>query len=336
MGISVKEGVILAPHTIYKIGGPARFFVEVKNSGELKEALEFAAEKGVDFFILGAGSNVLISDKGFDGLVIKMNMRDIHLAGSGKLVAESGVSMAQAVLILAKAGLTGFEWGIGVPGTIGGSVRGNAGCFGGEMKDVIESVTAINFGKSDFPRKSDFLTLTNLECEFTYRDSVFKKHPEWIILSITLKLKEGDTGIIQENIKRIMTERSQKQDIGTKSCGCIFKNVLWAVKDTNRGSTPVTTRVEPLWDKEKLLARFPKLKQFANQSNIPASFLIDQAGLKGKCFGKICISPKHANFFVNEGGATAEEVIVAIAVAKDAVKNKYGILLEEEIEHVGF
>lgn len=314
MSISIKENILLAPYTMYKIGGPARFFVEVRNSKELKEALEFASEKGVEFFILGAGSNVLVSDQGFDGMVIRMNMREIHLVGSGKLEAGGGVSMAQAVLTSAKAGLTGFEWGIGVPGTIGGSVRGNAGCFGSEMKDVIESVQVFdagNLGKSDFP-------ILNSECQFAYRDSIFKKHPEWIILSATLKLKKGDTKEIQENIKRITEERTKKQDIGTKSCGCIFKNAVWANLN-----------------KEILLQRFPELSQFKDRSNIPASFLIDQAGLKGKCIGKICISSRHANFFINEGGATAEEVISAIALAKDAVRNKYGILLEEEIQFVG-
>ena len=171
----------------------------------------------------------------------------------------------------------------------------------------------------DFEGNPDFLTLTNSECEFAYRDSIFKKHPEWIILSVALKLKKGDPKEIQENIKRITEERSQKQDIGTKSCGCIFKNFSW-----ERG------------DKEKLLLQFQEFIQFKDKSSIPASFLIDQAGLKGKCFGKICISPKHAHLFVNEGGATAGEVVTAIAAAKDAVKNKYGISLEEEIQHVGF
>ncbi len=318
MSISVKKNVQLSTCTIYRIGGPARFFVDAKNSEELKEALGFAAKNNLKFLILGAGSNVLISDKGFDGLVIKMNLRGIHSAGSGRLTVESGVSMAQAVLAAAKAGLTGFEWAIGVPGTIGGSIRGNAGCFGGEMKDVVGSVTIL---KAENLRRSDLQILNNSECKFSYRDSIFKKHPEWVIISVTLKLQKGDSKKIQDKIKKVSTERSQKQDIGTKSCGCIFKNVSWSKSDIN---------------KEGLLQRSPELEQFKDKQNIPASFLIDSAGLKGKCIGKICISSKHANFFVNEGGATAKEVAATIKLAKDAVKNKYGILLEEEIQYVGF
>ncbi len=316
MPVNIQENIALAPHTIYKIGGPAKFFAEVRDSEELSEALNFAAEKNLPFFVLGAGSNMLVSDKGFDGLVIRMAGGGIKVDGE-RVIVDAGVMMASAVLKSAQAGLAGFEWGIGIPGTIGGSVRGNAGCFGGEMKDVVESIRVFDtgdLGKSDFQ-------LLNSDCEFNYRDSVFKKHPEWIILSATLNLKKGDTKIIQENIKEITVERTQKQDIGTKSCGCIFKNISWTRKDIN---------------KEVLLGRFPELEQFKNQPNIPASFLIDQAGLKGRRVGHAFISPKHANYFVNDGGTTAEEVLMLIAMAKDTVRRKYGISLEEEIQYVGF
>ncbi len=315
MAILIKDNIPLAPYTLYKIGGNASFFVEVSNEEDLREALELSASKGVNFFILGAGSNILVNDKGFYGLVIKINMREIHLAEGGKLAAEGGVSMAQAVLASAKAGLTGFEWAIGVPGTIGGSVRGNAGCFGYEIKDVVESVHVLDF------RKSDFLELTNSECQFGYRDSIFKRNPEWVILSAVLKLQQGEPEKIQENIKRITAERAAKQDIGTKSCGCIFKNISWSRKGVDRNI---------------LLRLFPELLIFKNSSYIPASFLIDQAGLKGKRVGRVFISPKHANYFVNDGGATAEEVVMLISIVKDTVKRKFGLLLGEEIQYVGF
>jgi len=344
MSIEIKENIILAPYTVYKIGGPARYFTEVKSYEELREALNFAAEKNLPIFILGAGSNILVSDKGFAGLVIKINLRELHCQEGRKLVMGSGVSMAQVAGKAAQLGLTGFEWAIGIPGTIGGSVRGNAGCFGGEISQVLESVRVLEIknlssGKiagqnsSQDPRKpveskikstnqnSKFFQLQNAECDFSYRDSVFKRHPEWIIVSVTLALKRGDPRVIQENIKRISAERAEKQDIGLKSCGCIFKNIPWTREDIN---------------KEKLLLRFPELAPFQNQPHLPASFLIDQAGLKGRRVGKVCVSGKHANYFINEGGATAEEVIMLIAIAKEAVRRKYGILLEEEIEYVGF
>jgi UDP-N-acetylmuramate dehydrogenase len=223
--------------------------------------------------------------------------------------------MALVVTKMARAGLTGFEWAIGVPGTVGGSVRGNAGCFGGEMGQVVESVRYIDMTNGQ-PQE-----LSNAGCEFSYRDSVFKRHPEWMIVSVTLNLCGGDPKKVQEEVKRITLERTRKQDIGTKSCGCIFKNVSWSRRDI---------------DKEKLLARHPELAQFSNNDTIPASFLIDAAGLKGRRAGRAFVSPKHANFFVNEGSATAEEVIMLISLTKDTVKRKFGIILEEEIQYVGF
>lgn len=333
--VNIKENIPLAPHTIYRIGGPARFFTEVKNEEELVEALEWAVQNGISFFtphlssagnylreaqptkgagfILGAGSNILVSDSGFPGFVIHLKDGSVEV-GEERLIAGAGVMMARAVLASAKAGLTGFEWGIGVPGTVGGSVRGNAGCFGGEMKDAVESVRIFDV------KTNQVYPLSAGECEFGYRDSVFKRHPERIIISATLKLQRGEPQKIQEKIKKIIAERSIKQDIGTKSCGCIFKNTSWD---------------KIAADKENLIVRFPELGEFQDRPNIPSSFLLDKTGLKGKRIGRVFISPKHANFFVNEGGASSEEVRQLIELAKTKVEKKYGLRLEEEIQYVG-
>lgn len=315
--VNIQKNIFLAPYTIYKIGGPARFFIEVKTATELKEALVFVEDKKLPFFILGAGSNILVSDQGFGGLVIRMTGGEVKIEGD-KVIVDAGTMMAKAVLASAKAGFTGFEWGVGVPGTIGGSVRGNAGCFGGEMAQILASVQVFEFKNEKLKIKS--FSLRNEECKFAYRDSIFKKHPEWIILSATLKLKKGDPEKIQSEVKRIVNERGQKQDIGTKTCGCIFKNIAWDKIGI---------------DKEKLIERFPELREFQNKLNISSSFLLDKAGLKKKGVGKVFISSKHANFFVNEGGASAEEVRQLIRLAKEEVEKKYGIRLEEEIVYVG-
>lgn len=308
----IKENVVLAPYTIYKIGGPTRYFVEVKNAKELEEALVFSLEKKAPFFILGAGSNVLVSDAGFGGLVIRMVGGGIKTNGQ-KLIVDSGVMMARAVHESAKAGLTGFEWGIGVPGTVGGSVRGNAGCFGNEMKDVIENVAVYDSSKHATHN------LSCATCDFSYRDSIFKRHSKWIILSATLKLQKGDPKEIPQKIRKFTAERNEKQDIGTRSCGCIFKNIKWGELD-----------------KTEMLKKFPVLEQFKDRPTIPVSFLIDHAGLKNLRQGKIFVSPKHANFFINEGGGTASEVKTLIETVKEKVKQKYGLRLKEEIQYMGF
>lgn len=314
MSIVVKKNEPLAPSTIYKIGGPARFFVETHNASEIEEAVRYAAEKHTPFFIMGAGSNTLVSDRGFDGAVIHMTGGAVAIEGE-RMTVDAGVMMARAAAESARAGLAGFAWAIGVPGSIGGSVRGNSGCFGCEMKDVVESVMIYD------SQKAARRELRMAECEFAYRDSLFKRHPGWIILAATFKLKQGDAAAIQEEIRRTSAERAMKQDIGAKSCGCIFKNPSWEhIRET----------------KEALIARFPELERFADQDVIPAAFLIDRAGLKGKQMGRIMISRKHANFFINEGGGTADEVVMLISLVKDAVCRMYGIALQEEIQYLGF
>lgn len=310
----MKENIPLAPYTIYKIGGPARFFVEVADAHELDQAVGFAAEMHISFVILGAGSNVLVSDNGFEGLVIRMKGGNISVQGD-HLRVDAGVMMARAVMESGKASLSGFEWGIGVPGTIGGSVRGNAGCFGGEMRDIVESVEVFDF------QTAARYTLYAARCEFGYRDSVFKKHPEWIIISAVLKFNKGDAATIQQEIRRISETRVAKQDIGAKCCGCIFKNVPWPERDEER---------------EKLLTQFPQLMAFRDRATIPSAFLIDRAGLKGRMTGNICISEKHANFFINNGGGTSSEVMALIARAKEEVRKKFNINLHEEIQMIGF
>ena len=314
MGLTIKENVSLKPHTIFKIGGPAHFFVEVKSSQELKEAFGFAKEKAVPFFIAGAGSNILVSDKGFEGLYIKNTASNISIEGE-EMHCESGAMMPYAAAKAADVGLSGFEWGIGIPGTVGGSVRGNAGCFGGEIKDVVESVEVF-----DADRATSY-KLQATSCGFGYRDSVFKKMPHLIVISAVFALKKGIADEIHGRMRELVEKRTLSQDIGAKSAGCIFKNVPWTRRDI---------------DKDKLLKRFPVFKKFESEPGVSAGFLIDEAGLKGKRIGGAMISRKHANFFINTGEARAEDVVMLIALAKEYVHRKFGILLEEEIQYVGF
>ena len=155
--LNINENIVLAQYTVFKIGGASDYFCIVKNKEELIEALDWANKKSLPFFILGAGSNVLVSDDGFRGLVIKINLQGINVVptqgrdGFNRIAVESGVSMARTVNFAIEHGIGGgFEWGVGVPGSIGGSIFGNAGCYGNEMKDVVESVTVLSLAHSDF------------------------------------------------------------------------------------------------------------------------------------------------------------------------------------------
>lgn len=314
MAIDVKENVSLIPYTVFKIGGPARFFIEARSREELVDALHFAKEQSVPFFILGAGSNILVSDKGFDGVFIKNSANRITIDGE-KISVDAGVMLPYLASEAARAGLSGFEWGIGIPGTVGGSIRGNSGCFGGEMKDVVESVDVFDVSNAISDK------LSAVSCAFGYRDSLFKHGSNLVVISAVLALKKGEPRLIQEHMKDLVTRRVDAQDVGAKCAGCIFKNVSWDRKDI---------------DKEALLSRFPVLKKFESGLGISAGFLIDEVGLKGKRIGGAMVSRKHANFFINTGDAKAEDVIMLIALAKERVHRKFGILLGEEIQYVGF
>lgn len=296
MRLTIQENVLLAPYTYFKIGGPARFFVRVENMQELEEALLFAETKNLPVFFLAGGSNILVADRGFDGLVIKMNIGGIERDGK-KLLVGAGVPMAEVVRKSVELGLSGFEWAIGIPGTIGGSVRGNAGCFGQEMKDVIERVTVLKKNSQGTREKCE---ISNGECEFAYRDSIFKRYPEWVILSATLVLREGNSLQSQELVKEYTKKRVWEQDIGAKCAGCIFKN------PAHNG---------------RVIMR--------------AGELIDNLGLKGYRVGQAMVSEKHANYFINLGGASAYDAKKLIEFVKKKIFEKHNIRLEEEIQYVG-
>ncbi|OGZ45349.1 MAG: UDP-N-acetylenolpyruvoylglucosamine reductase [Candidatus Ryanbacteria bacterium RIFCSPHIGHO2_02_FULL_45_13b] len=319
--MDIKENIALAPYTYMKVGGSARFFFEADTEKELDEALAWAENKNVPVAILGRGSNVLVADKGFDGLVIHMRCSELSCDGE-RVYAGAGVSMAQVSAFSLRNNLSGFEWAAGIPGTVGGSVYGNAGCFGGEMKDVVEHVF--------FLQSSSKSHISNSDCFFNYRDSIFKKHKDWIILGATLKLRHvSDEEKIkkQTEIQHMMRERVAEQAIGERTMGSTFKGV--SLTDESVGCM------------RQYDARFQKPDNacwvFENRRGmISAGFLIEQAGLKGKKIGGVGISHKHANFLVCDDAGTAEQVVMLIAFVKEYVHRKFGVMLEEEIQYIGF
>jgi UDP-N-acetylmuramate dehydrogenase len=316
MTIIIQENIPLSRYAVFKIGGPARFFAVAKNKDEVIEALRFAKEKSVPFFLLGAGSNILVSDVGFPGLIIKNELNAISAdETTGVIRADAGVSMPRLVAEAAKHGVDGFEWGIGIPGTVGGSVRGNAGAFGKEIKDTLVSVSVYD------TKTREEKIFMNSDCAFKYRDSIFKRKPELIIFSAIFRGEKGDKKAIQKRIVEISAVRSKTQDIGAQCAGCIFKNPEW----------PADAKV-----RARLLKKFPDLAQFQDRETIPAGYLIDRAGMKGKRIGNVEISESHANYITNEGGATADEVMQLIARIKECVEKTYGVMLKEEIQRVGF
>ena len=312
----LENDIALAPYTYYKIGGPARYFKHAKTNSDIIETSAWSKTEGIPLLILGAGSNILVADQGFPGLALRIELQSSTIDGE-RVLADAGMPLAQLVAKTASAGLSGFEWGVGIPGSVGGSVRGNAGCFGGEMKDIIRQVLVYD------PENGRERWLKIDECAFGYRASIFKRYPALVILVAEFHLPRGDANHSQELIRQYAAKRAESQAIGSQSAGCIFKNIAW--------DHPGVVKRRPV-----LLEKYPELRQFESAPNIPASFLIDQACLKGTRIGKVEISPKHANYFINLGGATASEVVTLIGIAKERVRQKFNLLLEEEIQYVGF
>ncbi len=307
--MEIKEDIPLKPFTVFRVGGPARFFVEAGSKEEIIASLKWAREKKVPYFILGLGSNILVSDKGFPGLVIKISGGNMSRDGD-LITIDAGAKMAEVVNFSLQNGLVGFEWAIGVPGTIGGSVRGNAGCFGFMMQDAVQEV-----GAYDVIQDRTFL-LGKSACKFSYRTSIFKEHPEWVVLGAALKLKPGDSQKGQELVREYTQRRVFTQDIGESSAGSVFKNVA-----------PFEGAKLP-----------PGVKAAGSgpADFIAVSSLIEAAGLKSLKIGGVMVSEKHANFIINTGEASAEDIVMLIGLIKERIHRKFGIQLEEEIQYVGF
>ncbi|MBT6691492.1 UDP-N-acetylmuramate dehydrogenase [Candidatus Parcubacteria bacterium] len=303
--MKIKEKVLLKDYTTFKIGGPAKHFVEVSTIEELQEALVWAKENKQQFLILGGGSNVIVSDSGFAGLVIKLDLQQLDF-NDNKVTVGPGVMLAYLLNKSLAKDLVGLEFAAGIPGTVGGAIRGNAGTYGLAMSDVIVKIKYLD---DDYTVQE----MSKKKAGFSYRHSIFKTN-SWIILEAELKLSTGNV----DAAKKLVADRLQyRQDTqpNQPSAGCIFKNI----------------RFEDV-DLKDLKDRNVDVDKFAEHKKIPAGYLIEKMGLKGHVIGDAQISEKHANYIVNKGQATAEQVIIMISFIKQQIRDKYGIQLQEEVQ----
>jgi len=306
--IHFLENVPLAQFSSFKIGGPARYFFEAKSEAELIQALE---NKIAQIFILGGGTNLLISDEGFPGLVIKPAINFLN-QDKTEIEAGAGVLMSELINFTANAGLSGLEWAGGLPGTVGGAIRGNAGAFEGEIKDVILGVRSLDIVERKVHERD------NQACKFNYRNSIFKElHGEEVIISARFKFTPGDPASVREAAQSKIDYRNERHPMDYPNIGSIFKNVSLAT---------ITPELRPRIEGSIKKDPFPV---------VPAAFLISEAGVKSLRHGDAMVSPKHPNFIVNCGKATARDVLFLIKQVKNAVLNEFNLQLEEEVQGVG-
>ena len=282
-----EKNIKLADYSTFRIGGEAKYFVRVKDEKEIMEAIKKADEMGLPYYALGGGSNVIFPDEGYSGVVMRMENRSIIIKGES-VTAGSGVSLQQLIAAVIRRGLCGMEELAGIPGTVGGAVYGNAGTSKTGIMDVLKSVDIIYADGRQRVSK----TVENSECEFVYRDSIFKRHTDWIIVRAVFVLKRCDADASRQELKEKMKKRVEAQPLNFPSGGSIFKN--------------------------------PGSEVFAGE-------LIERAGLKGVRIGGAEISRKHGNFIVNNGSAKAKDVLALIGLIQKEVKKQFGIELEREI-----
>ena len=305
---TLQKNILLKNHTTFKIGGPAKYFLIAKDKKTLLKAISVAKSYKVPVFVMGGGSNLLVSDRGFAGLVVKIQFTKLSLKANRVIVSEAGLLMKDLVDAAIRKGLAGLEWAGGLPGTVGGAVRGNAGAFGGEMKDSVLQVEALD-------DKLKLKKLNNKQCGFSYRSSIFKQK-NWPVLSVSVKLKKGGQKKLRQIANSHINYRKEKHPLEYPNAGSVFKNV--DVKE-------IPAKCKNLFLDKVKKDPFPI---------VPSAWIIIEAGLVGKKIGQAQISKKHSNYIVNLGGAKAQDVLRLIEFVKKEVKRKYSIILEQEIQYL--
>ncbi len=303
MALEIRENVPLGPMTTFEIGGPAQYFVAVKTEEDIREAIRHANEKKVPFVLLATGSNVLIPDEGLHALVIHIAEGEYSIDDT-VLTADAGCNFLALIRATGEKGLGGWEKMAGIPGTIGGAARGNAGAFGTEIKDVAVSITALN------SQTFESRTFTNADCDFSYRRSFFKDHSEWIVTKVVVELTHKSDLWVAGQIEATIAEREKRHLQNVRAAGSYFMNPV------------APPEIVEMFEGEKGVA--------SREKRVPAGWLIEKAGMKGAQIGGAQASLQHPNYIVNTGGATAHEVLELAAKIKKSVKEKFDIELKEE------
>lgn len=317
--VKVLNNIRLSDYSSYKIGGSAKYFVEISSKDKLlnilnnPEVFKLLHHQN-EFLVLGGGTNILFDDSGFDGLVIRNKIEKIEIVNEDnnevKVSAGAGVLIEDLLKFCIEHSLSGLEWAGGLPGTLGGAVRGNAGAFGGEIKDVVDEIKSINL--KTFEEKNR----KNKDCKFGYRTSIFKtEENDEIIIEAVLNLKKGDRGEIEEVINEKISYRQERHPSLSEfpNLGSTFKNI------------PIEKVPQKVIDefKDKIKTDpFPVL---------PSVKLLAGAGMTGERVGDIEVSSIHPNYLVNLGEGKSKDAKALINKIKKRVYEKYGVELEEEI-----
>lgn len=281
----ILEDEPMYKHTTYKVGGPAKLYVKVKDIDSLRRVIKYCRVHRVQYLVVGKGSNLLFSDKEYEGVILSLQEQFNNISVNGCHVkAMAGVSMIRLAYEVAKIGLSGFEFMGGIPGTIGGGIFMNAGAYKDDIASIIDTVTILN-------DKLEVVTLTKEQMEFSYRKSILQENKKWIVLEAEFILIPEDTTEIQELLDQRKERRMSSQPWNLPSAGSVFRNPA----------------EKPAWQ------------------------YIDETGLRGYEVGGAQISPKHSNFIVNNGYASAKDIYDLIQYVQKEVDKKFNVKLKQEV-----
>jgi len=344
--------VALGGLTTLEIGGPARFFVEAGDGASVAGALGWAGERKIPAVILGGGSNVVVADRGMDGLVIRTGTRGLQFAQEGssiRITVGAGESWDEVVERAVAKGLAGLECLSGIPGTVGATPIQNVGAYGQEVAEVIESVQVVD------RRTLGTTRLTSEELGFGYRSSVLRSDPgRFVVLAVTYLLKPGGPATVRyPELARLLEARGPASPTLGQVRAAVLelrrsKSMVIDAADENRRSVG-SFFVNPILDRQEVdeverraaslgvTEPVPLFPADLGGMKIPAAWLIERAGFrKGHTRGRVGISTRHSLALVNRGGATATELIVLAREIRDAVRDRFGIVLNPEPVFLGF
>lgn len=354
MPFLVQQNISLADFTTFKIGGAARFFIRAQDESDVAEAVRFAALKKLKTFVLGGGSNVLISDEGFDGLVLQIALKGISILpkndGNFHVTAQAGEDWEKFVEFCVERNLQGVECLSGIPGLVGGTPVQNVGAYGQEVSETIVAVKVLERASGEI------FEMNNAECEFAYRTSVFNRTKKkcLVVLSVTFNLiANGEPKITYKDLQNffvnqrptlkearqaVLQVRKAKsmvidaQDPNSKSAGSFFKNPIIGFDELAEIQEMARNAGIILSDEN-----IPKFIYDKNSVKIPAAWLIEKSGFqKGFRLGRVGLSSNHTLAIVNLGGATASDVLVLKDLIQSKVAEKFGVELTPEPVFVGF
>ena len=305
--LAISRGTLLSRYTRFGIGGPAEVYAETSDEPTFAEAFAIVRSTADPYALIGDGTNLVVSDSGFAGIVLRFTGHDIQHEGLA-VQAQAGAALQALVDYCIERGLKGLETMTGIPGSVGAAVYGNAGAYGHSINERIDQVR--------FFDGCAVRVLGRAECEFRYRESVFKRHKDWIILTARLAIEPAPAEELRKAAAEIFEIRLAKYPPTMKCAGSIFKNLILA-------ELP-----------EQVRRQIPE--RVIREGKAPSAYFLEQVGAKGMRSGDIQVADYHANLIYNSGQGTAQQLCEVIGELKSRVRDRFGLELEEEVQYIGF